>query len=383
MSSRVSVIIPTKDRPGLTRRAVDSVVAQTFVDWDLIVVDDGSTVDPVEGRSDFGDEPRVLIASRPQDLPCGAASCRNFGAELARSDLLVFLDSDDVMLSHCLGQRVNAFDAEPTLDAVICASVSEGHGTKKIGSPGNELLKFLSLGWPWQTTGPTWRREFFESIGGWDASLPVGQDTDLGLRALVAGCSFRWLHDGDHVIFNTPNSLGTRAFTLEGCGVFEARSRWLLDVYGSHDDSTFRYAALGHLLWVCQRYADLGEAEHARQLWAEAAASCHMCRRIAFGGKAAISVTRYRLAAILAPIVLGLLPKGLLPVYGSRLSETNATTWTLPHSLQQAPADRVRYWYDAAGYAKALARLLIKRVKLLHSVEQSLRGSTRHVQPCR
>ena len=100
---RVSVFIPTYNRQDLIGDAVGSVLAQTFRDFELIVVDDGSTDRTCEIVEAFGD-PRVRLVSNGANL--GIPVSRNRGLELARGEYLAILDSDDRMLPDRLQRQV-------------------------------------------------------------------------------------------------------------------------------------------------------------------------------------------------------------------------------------------------------------------------------------
>ena len=88
---QISVIVPTRDRESLVQRAIRSVLVQTFEDFELIVVDDGST-DATQTAVTAFDDSRIRYLHQP---PSGAAPARNRGAAAARGEYLVFLDSDD------------------------------------------------------------------------------------------------------------------------------------------------------------------------------------------------------------------------------------------------------------------------------------------------
>ena len=107
---RVSVFIPAYNREDLIGDAVGSVLAQTFRDFELIVVDDGSTDRTCAIVEAFGD-PRVRLVSNGANL--GIPISRNRGLELARGDYLAILDSDDRMLPERLRRQVAFLDANP------------------------------------------------------------------------------------------------------------------------------------------------------------------------------------------------------------------------------------------------------------------------------
>ena len=93
-----SVIIPTYNRAPLLRQALDSVLAQEFTDFELIVVDDGSTDETLTVARSYGDQVRLV----PQEHR-GPGVARNRGAEHASGEYVAFLDSDDVWFPWTLG----------------------------------------------------------------------------------------------------------------------------------------------------------------------------------------------------------------------------------------------------------------------------------------
>src|ERR1041384_8859296 len=113
--SLVSVVIPTKNRRALLAEALQSVRAQTYPNWEAIVVDDGSN-DGTEsvGREIGAADQRVRFVSRERE-PRGAPACRNIGLSLANGNFILFLDSDDLLAPSCLEARLQAFELEPNL----------------------------------------------------------------------------------------------------------------------------------------------------------------------------------------------------------------------------------------------------------------------------
>lgn len=105
-SPAVSVIIPTYNRRRWVGAAVESVLAQDLAGIEVIVVDDGSSDGTVEMLAErFGRH--IVIERLPQNL--GRSAARNVGWQRARSDLIAFLDSDDVWLPGKLGAQLRCF----------------------------------------------------------------------------------------------------------------------------------------------------------------------------------------------------------------------------------------------------------------------------------
>lgn len=177
-----SVIIPTHNRPELTKRAVESAVAQGSHEREIIVVDDGST----------DDTPRVLESLQSQHgiEPMwknrqGAAVARNTGAQHARGDFLIFLDSDDELLPGALERFACTIDSDGT--ALVCSSA------QTVDPNGNELhlSRPRSLGPAYENQRGLFlagtfavRRDVFLKLGGFAAECRSSQHTEFALRML-------------------------------------------------------------------------------------------------------------------------------------------------------------------------------------------------------
>src|SRR5437764_13661053 len=117
--ARVSVIIPAYNAAKTVGRAVDSVLAQTFADFELIVIDDGSTDSTAE----------VVQSRRDQRIRCitvangGVASARNRGLDLASGDLVAFLDADDAWLPTKLERQSNLMMRRASLGLCFTSAV--------------------------------------------------------------------------------------------------------------------------------------------------------------------------------------------------------------------------------------------------------------------
>jgi len=113
---QISVIMPVYNRAGTVRRAVDSVLAQQFQDFELIVVDDGSTDGTCAVLEKIVD-PRVRLIRMTKNS--GSNAARNCGIRESRSPLIAFLDSDDEYLPEKLGAAVQTFARRPELEVMV------------------------------------------------------------------------------------------------------------------------------------------------------------------------------------------------------------------------------------------------------------------------
>jgi glycosyltransferase involved in cell wall biosynthesis len=178
----VTVIIPTYNRAWCLQEAADSVLAQEFKDFELIVVDDGSTDATAALLAAYGDRVRVLRQANR-----GVSAARNAGIAAARGKLIAFLDSDDIWLPRKLSAQVHFFQSHP--DALIHQTeelwvkngrrVNPGQRHRKrngmIFAPSLELCLV-------SPSAVMVRRALFDRVGLFDESLPACEDYDLWLR---------------------------------------------------------------------------------------------------------------------------------------------------------------------------------------------------------
>lgn len=94
----ISIIIPTYNRAHLIRETLDSILAQTYENWECIIVDDGSTDNTDEVLKEYQtSDHRFQFYKRPNDKPKGANACRNYGFQLSKGEFVGWFDSDDIM----------------------------------------------------------------------------------------------------------------------------------------------------------------------------------------------------------------------------------------------------------------------------------------------
>ena len=118
MMPAISVIIPTYNRANLISQSIESVLAQTFSDYEIIVVDDGSTDDTAAVVKAFGDRVRYVWTENG-----GTGHARNVGMQHARGRHFIFLDSDDEFYPYALEVELGLLERFPDV-AVVCAEVT-------------------------------------------------------------------------------------------------------------------------------------------------------------------------------------------------------------------------------------------------------------------
>jgi glycosyltransferase involved in cell wall biosynthesis len=115
VTPRVSIVIPTYNRSAIVRRAIDSALAQTFEDLEILVVDDGSTDDTRAALAGYPERVRYIRQENG-----GPAAARNHGMRLARGEYIGFLDSDDAYLPRNVEAHLRRFEERPEAGLVYC-----------------------------------------------------------------------------------------------------------------------------------------------------------------------------------------------------------------------------------------------------------------------
>ncbi|HKQ50073.1 MAG TPA: glycosyltransferase [Phycisphaerae bacterium] len=178
----VSIIIPTYNRPELLREALDSVAAQTFRDYEVIVVDDGSTPPIADAVEDHPVRPKIIRQNRQ-----GPGAARNRGIAEAKAEIVAFLDSDDLWMPTKLERFVGALRDNPAVSIFygpmtpIDASRQEVSGRTKPRHSGR-ITEALFNSCFVDVPTVVCRKNVLKRAGGFDATLPVCEDYDLWLR---------------------------------------------------------------------------------------------------------------------------------------------------------------------------------------------------------
>lgn len=195
--AQVSIVVPLYNRRSLIGATIQSVIAQTYALWELVIVDDGSTDGSYELVNELAaDEPRIRLLRRERNPP-GAPACRNIGAEQATGKYLIFLDSDDLLAPFCLERRVAAFDVNKGFDFMVFPMLlfheqpGDADTLWNIQTQEDDLNRFLRIDGVWQTTGPIYKKDaFLTKLKGFAESLPFWQDFELHTRALIHGLPY-------------------------------------------------------------------------------------------------------------------------------------------------------------------------------------------------
>lgn len=186
----VSIIIPTFNHGAYIYEAITSVQNQTLQDFEIVVVDDGSTDETREIVSSFQDERIHYLYQENRGLP----AARNTGIKYASSPLIALLDADDLFGPDKLTVATAFMRSKPETGLFYNGHIKmNGSGEPFLihRVPTQLTLADLVLGYPFSPSDVVIRREWIERIGYYDESrIPNSEDLDLHLRLYQAGCVF-------------------------------------------------------------------------------------------------------------------------------------------------------------------------------------------------
>ena len=185
---KISVVIPNYNRADDLCRCLDSLVAQTFTDFEVLVCDDGSTDNSAEVAADFSD--RLDLSFHTAENFGGPARPRNRGISLARGTFIAFLDSDDWWTSDKLANSIVALEAGADLvyhDLYVVRSKYQKTFKEKISSTAPRIPMFQSLlctGFSIPNSSVIVRKNLIREIGGIceDEALISVEDFDTWVR---------------------------------------------------------------------------------------------------------------------------------------------------------------------------------------------------------
>ncbi len=191
---RVSVIIPAYNAVATIAGTVDSVLGQTFGDFEIVCVDDGSTDATLAIVKQYGERVRLL-----EQANAGPAAARNNGARNSSGEYLAFLDADDVWMPTFLERSVAALDADAALSMVYCnCALADSEGvaidTALVGKGFDHapsLHELLTRLWPIMPSAVLARRSAYDKCGGYRDALKGAsfrfEDVDFWIKMREQG----------------------------------------------------------------------------------------------------------------------------------------------------------------------------------------------------
>ena len=200
-AARVAVIVPAYGVAHLLGEALDSLRAQSFAEWECVVIDDGARDDVAGAAAPYLADPRVRFLKTDNR---GVSAARNRAVAATAAPYVALLDGDDLYRPDYLARTVAVLDADPdarlaTCNARIfgavpherlCFDRRQGSSDGTTGSLGDVLDRGFGV-----YIGTAFRRDDFERIGGFDESMTHAEDFDLWVRLLLLGGHARYVDE--------------------------------------------------------------------------------------------------------------------------------------------------------------------------------------------
>lgn len=190
----VSIISPMYNVEKYIEPFVCCILNQTYQNWELILVDDGSTDNTLSILQKFSDE-RIVVLHRNR-LPKGSVTCRNIGQNFAKGEYFIHFDSDDLIEPFCIEQRVKFMSDNPGVDfatfkggtVIVREDGSLEKGNKKWGAPINDddLRSFLCTKYPYSVWNNIYRQSSFQNYW-WDEKVKIYTDFSYIIPSIIQG----------------------------------------------------------------------------------------------------------------------------------------------------------------------------------------------------
>ncbi len=198
----LSIIIPSFNHANLTCKMIESILANTYDKWELIIVDDGSDISELEILEKFCMYHEQILIIKRKDLPKGANKCRNIGFKRARGKYIIFFDSDDYIPPYCLAERVAQMEKNPDYDFIIFPSgtYSNNFFDKSIQDAccgyhiyTNDIKMFAKRRLPFIVWNNIYKKASLENKNIlWDEKLKSLQDADFNVKTILAGLKYKY-----------------------------------------------------------------------------------------------------------------------------------------------------------------------------------------------
>ena len=227
---KVSIVIPSFNGGRMLRMMLDSICRQTYQDWELLVVDDGSTDSSDHTVEEFSEKDSRVKLLRRTESPKGGQKCRNMGYANAKGEYVCFFDADDLIAPVCLEQRVRFMDGNPDIDFGIFPAQSFFSDTEEITitpksrmygiDRGKDVLSsFLRSDYQYAVWTNMYRREAIKDIH-WDERVLVRQDLDFNITCLFKHLKYRFCEGGaiDYYYRHIPNNTNSVCASFVSAG---------------------------------------------------------------------------------------------------------------------------------------------------------------------
>ena len=186
----ISIIIPVYNRAVIIAQTLKSIVNQGYINWECLVIDDGSTDNTAKTVTEFSEKDiRIKYFNRPKTITRGANSCRNYGYKLSKGKFVNWFDSDDIMHPEFLDSKLSAF--YENTNAVLHRNKYANYKLTRFRKSKFAYKRVEDLFYDYalenieiQTCSMMWKRNYLENKELFDNRIERFQDNDFHLRML-------------------------------------------------------------------------------------------------------------------------------------------------------------------------------------------------------
>lgn len=206
----LSIVVPVFNTGDLIIDFIKSILAQTYSQWELIFVDDGSdekTIDYI--NNEIYKDNRIRLIRRER-MPKGSLTCRNIGMQNALGDYIIHFDADDIIAPFCFEQRVSYMENNPSLDFAVfkgltfCVNsknefqvLNHRWGRKRFK---DDVVSFLKNDYPFSVWNCIYRSSVFKEIL-WDEKVKIYTDFSYILPSLINNFSYNYCESSEDDYF--------------------------------------------------------------------------------------------------------------------------------------------------------------------------------------
>ena len=278
----LAIIVPVYNGEIYIGKMLDSILQQTYNNWKLIIVDDGSTDATITIISDYLNDNRITLLKRDIE-PKGAQTCRNMGLKYCGDvDYVIFFDADDIVAPYCIEQRTAYMEAPPNLDFAIFPSRTFADDIKKPKDIGNgidyfmdnDLSRFFWGEFPYIVWNNIYRRNSLLKNGiRWDEKVLSLQDTDFNIQCILAGLKYEYANGVDvdyyYRYISDSKSTHTKVLSKEHLASHAYLLSKIIHNLNVFDRINYCLALQNYIIIYVKRFATRGEYSLLKQVLGE------------------------------------------------------------------------------------------------------------------